>query len=181
MDHPLAASRFPPAMQALRQALDDKLLPLDELLASLEQRRAAGATVVFTNGCFDVLHLGHVSSIQHCRRFGDVVVIGLNSDASVRRQNKGPDRPIWKQTTRALMLASLECVDFVVLFDDETPIGLLERIRPDVLVKGSDWAADVKGRELVESYGGRIELAPLLDQQNTTMLIDHIRSKGPRR
>lgn len=179
VDARLEPERFPSVMQPLRQMLDRKLLSLEPLLAALRGRRDAGEKVVFTNGCFDVLHLGHVACIAHCRQFGEVVVVGLNSDASVRAQNKGPDRPIWNQHIRALMLAALEAVDYVVLFEEETPLTLLERIRPDVLVKGADWGvAGVKGRALVESHGGRIELAPFLDEQNTTALINHIRSKG---
>jgi D-beta-D-heptose 7-phosphate kinase/D-beta-D-heptose 1-phosphate adenosyltransferase len=167
------------ALEPLQAALHDKLLSLDRLVTAIERRRADGETVVFTNGCFDVIHVGHVSSLAFCRRFGDIVVVGLNTDASIRAQNKGADRPILDQHSRMLMLAALVFVDYVVWFDEETPIRLLERIRPDVLIKGAHHRGDVKGSDLVESYGGRIELAPIVESQSTTMIINHIRAQGP--
>jgi len=178
---PAAHLDLPPNLEPLSAGLGHKLLPVDALAETLNRRRAAGETVVFTNGCFDVLHIGHVCLLDACRQFGDVVVVGVNSDASVRLQNKAPDRPICDEHSRVLMLAALETVDYVVRFEEETPVVLLERLRPDVLVKGAHYGVPggVVGRELVESYGGRIELAPIIESQSTTMLINLIRSRAP--
>ncbi len=138
-----------------------------------ERLRAAGKRVVFTNGCFDILHCGHVHYLTGARALGDVLVVGLNSDASVRR-NKGPLRPILPEDDRAELLLALRCVDYVVLFDDETPLRLIETIIPDVLVKGRDWAHYVAGREVVEAAGGRVELADLVPGRSTTNVIERI-------
>lgn len=138
-----------------------------------ERLRAAGKRVVFTNGCFDILHCGHVHYLAGARALGDVLVVGLNSDASVRR-NKGPLRPILPEDDRAELLLALRSVDYVVLFDDETPLRLIEAIIPDVLVKGRDWAHYVAGREVVEAAGGRVELADLVPGRSTTNVIERI-------
>ncbi len=138
-----------------------------------ERLRAAGKRVVFTNGCFDILHCGHVQYLAGARALGDVLVVGLNSDASVRL-NKGPLRPILPEDDRAELLLALRCVDYVVLFDDETPLRLIETIIPDVLVKGRDWAHYVAGREVVEAAGGRVELADLVPGRSTTNVIERI-------
>jgi len=149
---------------------------LTDLLPELEGRRARGERIVFTNGCFDLLHRGHVEFLAFCRRQGDVVVVGLNSDASVRRQGKDDDRPLVPLEDRAAVLAGLADVDYVVAFDEPTPGGLIEAVRPDVLVKGEDWAErGVVGREIVEGYGGRVVLAELLPGRSTTALVDRIR------
>lgn len=154
----------------------NKLADLTTLKLELESRRRHGQSVAFTNGCFDVLHAGHVQYLQEARAQADILVVGLNSDASVRAL-KGADRPVNTLEARALVLAGLECVDFVTVFDDTTPIGLIEELRPDVLVKGADYAwNEVVGAEFVESYGGRVHLAPLCDGYSTTRLLKKLRA-----
>ena len=154
-----------------------KIRPLDQLLTELKLRRSRGETIVFTNGCYDILHAGHVRFFEHCRSVGDVVVAGMNSDASVRAQNKGPGRPIVPQDQRAEVLAGLQNIDYVVLFDEPTPLKLIEAVSPDVLVKGEDWKdKGVVGREHVESNGGRVDLVPLIEGISTTQIVRHIRS-----
>ena len=153
--------------------LSGKRVDLETMVAERERLRDAGRRVVFTNGCFDILHLGHVQYLTFARRQGDVLVIGLNSDASVRR-NKGPKRPIVPEEERAALLLALRCVDYVVLFDEETPEKLIGRLVPDVLVKGRDWAHFVAGREVVEAAGGRVVLADLVPGRSTTGTIERI-------
>lgn len=140
-----------------------------------EARRAAGhGDVVFTNGCFDILHPGHVDYLQRARELGSCLVVGLNSDASVRRL-KGPTRPVNDQQSRALVLAALACVDAVVVFDEDTPYELIKKIRPRVLVKGGDWSVDrIVGRDIVEEGGGKVYSIPLLEGYSTTAVVDRI-------
>jgi len=148
-----------------------KIRPLDDLLVELARRREKGQKVAFTNGCFDLLHPGHVALLQAARRLGDCLVVGLNSDRSVQ-QLKGPGRPIIPQEDRAAMLTALECVDYVVLFDQLTPAELISTIRPDVLIKGSDYQPQqVVGREVVESYGGLVVCLPIKGNYSTTRLL----------
>jgi D-beta-D-heptose 7-phosphate kinase/D-beta-D-heptose 1-phosphate adenosyltransferase len=148
-----------------------KQLALDLLVAEVNRRRQAGQKVVFTNGCFDVLHVGHVRLLREAAALGDFLVVGLNSDASVR-QLKGPARPINPGGDRAELLAALECVDAVTVFDAETPLELIEAIRPDVLVKGGDYQPDeVVGRSQVEAAGGRLVLVPLVEGHSSSRLI----------
>lgn len=135
--------------------------------------KAAGKKVSFTNGCFDIIHAGHVDYLQWARNQADALIVGLNSDASVRR-NKGEKRPIVSEGDRAYVLAALACVDYVVLFDEDEPAQLIAEIVPDVLVKGEDWAHYVSGRETVEAAGGRVALAPLVEGRSTTNLISKI-------
>jgi D-beta-D-heptose 7-phosphate kinase/D-beta-D-heptose 1-phosphate adenosyltransferase len=142
-------------------------------------RRAAGQRVVFTNGVFDLLHPGHVRYLQQARALGDLLIVGLNSDRSVRA-NKGPGRPITPETERAEILEALVCVDGVVVFDDDTPHDLIAAVAPDVLVKGADWAEDaIVGRDLVEARGGRVVRVPVEQGYSTTSLVDKIR-RSPR-
>jgi D-beta-D-heptose 7-phosphate kinase/D-beta-D-heptose 1-phosphate adenosyltransferase len=150
--------------------------------AALAQRvkswRAAGQRVVFTNGCFDLLHAGHLALLHRAAALGDALVVAINSDASVRRL-KGPERPLVPEAERAAMLAALDCVDAVTIFDEDTPEEAIRSVRPDVLVKGQDYAlAEVVGRELVESYGGRVELLPLVPDRSTSSLVERIRRAG---
>ena len=141
----------------------------------VEELRAAGKTVVFTNGVFDLLHVGHLRYLQQARGFGDALIVGVNSDRSVR-QNKGPGRPITAQAERAEVLAALACVDAVVIFDEETPRSLIMAIEPDVLVKGADWAEDaIVGRDIVEARGGRVVRVPVEPGHSTTKIVDRIR------
>ena len=140
-----------------------KLLPWDELLAARARWRAAGEVVVWTNGSFDLLHPGHVASLEAARGFGGILVVGVNSDESVRNY-KGPLRPILGEAERAAMLAALECVDAVVIFPEATPEAAIGRLRPDIHVKGAEYAPPrgrpVPERALVEGYGGRVEYVP---------------------
>ncbi len=136
--------------------------------------RAAGERIVFTNGVFDLLHLGHVEYLEDARALGDRLVVGVNSDASVRRL-KGPERPLVPAAERAELLEALDCVDLAEIFEDDTPLALIEAIVPDVLAKGGDWELDrIVGREFVESRGGRVVSVPLRDGVSTTRLIEQI-------
>jgi len=144
-----------------------------------EHWRMLGQTIVFTNGCFDILHPGHVSLVQRAKKLGDRLVVGLNTDASIRRI-KGPSRPILTQDDRAAILAALNCVDVVVLFDEDTPVNLLKSLRPDVLVKGGDYTPDtVVGADLVNTWGGRVEILDLVGKKSTTAIVEKIRSGNP--
>ena len=141
-------------------------------------REGQRGPVVFTNGVFDLLHVGHVSLLEAARAEGGALVVGVNSDASVRRLEKGTDRPIVPERERARVLAALACVDCVVLFDEETPLALIERLRPDVLVKGADYApAAIVGAAQVEAWGGRIVRVPLVPGASTTALLARLRGK----
>ena len=151
-------------------------MTLDLAVALVDRSRAAGRCIVFTNGVFDLLHAGHVHYLRQARSLGDVLIVGLNSDRSVRA-NKGPGRPITPQAERAEILEALTCVDAVVVFDEETPYDLIEALRPDVLVKGADWAEDaIVGRDLVEQRGGRVVRVPLEPGRSTSALIRKIMS-----
>ena len=145
-----------------------------------DERRAwreAGKVVVFTNGCFDLLHPGHVALLEAARREGDVLVVGLNSDRSVRGL-KGPGRPVIPEAERAEALGALEVVDRVVVYDEDTPLELIRAVRPDVLVKGADWAQDaIVGRDVVEADGGRVVRAAILPGRSTSELVGRIRTK----
>jgi D-beta-D-heptose 7-phosphate kinase/D-beta-D-heptose 1-phosphate adenosyltransferase len=152
----------------------DKLQLLPDLLIDLEKRRQDGEQIVFTNGCFDVLHAGHVRYLRQARDLGHCLVVGLNSDASVGRL-KGPDRPLNAAEMRAEVLAALGCVDYVVTFEEDTPLQLIEQIRPHVLVKGADYRAEqVVGRAFVEEHGGTLVLIPLVPGQSTTRLVPFV-------
>jgi len=149
---------------------------IDEAASFVEGLRRAGKTVVFTNGVFDLLHPGHVRYLQHARSLGDALIVGLNSDRSVRA-NKGPTRPITPEAERAEILAALACVDAVAIFDAETPAEIIKRIQPDVLVKGADWAADaIVGRDTVEARGGKVVRVNIEPGWSTTGIIQKIRA-----
>ena len=148
-------------------ALDD-----EGLVGFVREQRAAGRRIVFTNGVFDILHPGHVRYLQAARRHGDLLIVGLNSDASVRR-NKGPLRPINPENERAEVVAALACVDAVSIFDEDTPEAIIRRVQPDILVKGADWPADqIVGRDTVEARGGQVILEPVEQGYSTTRLIE---------
>jgi len=148
-----------------------KIVSAEQLAIQLRSARAAGQRVAMTNGCFDLLHPGHVASLQQARQHGDLLVVGLNSDRSVR-QLKGPGRPIIDQQGRAEMLAALGCIDYVVIFDEPSVAGLVERLMPDVLVKSAEYAPDeVVGQDIVRRYGGRVALVPMKSSYSTTELI----------
>ena len=143
----------------------------------LAEQQARGKSVVFTNGCFDLLHAGHVKYLQKARSLGDLLVLGLNSDASIRRL-KGPRRPLIDQEERAHLLAALSCIDYVTIFDEDTPLELIRLLKPQILAKGGDYTLDtVVGREIVESYGGRVELVRFVDGKSTTNIIENILEK----
>jgi D-beta-D-heptose 7-phosphate kinase / D-beta-D-heptose 1-phosphate adenosyltransferase len=151
--------------------MDEKVLPLDRILSRLVAWRCSGEQIVFTNGCFDLLHIGHIRLLEEARRKGDRLIVGLNSDDSVRRL-KDASRPIVGEDERAQMLAALSAVDAVVVFEEDTPLRLIEAIRPDVLVKGGDYTEqNVIGAREVRGWGGRVELIPLVAGTSTTRLI----------
>jgi rfaE bifunctional protein nucleotidyltransferase chain/domain len=153
------------------------VVTVSELAAERRAWREAGKVVVFTNGCFDLLHPGHVALLEAARREGDVLVVGLNSDRSVRGL-KGPGRPVVPEDERAEALGALEAVDRVVVYDEDTPLELIQAVRPDVLVKGADWARDaIVGRDVVEADGGRVVRAAILPGRSTSELVGRIRSK----
>jgi D-beta-D-heptose 7-phosphate kinase/D-beta-D-heptose 1-phosphate adenosyltransferase len=149
----------------------------EELVKIRGEARQQGQIVVFTNGCFDLLHRGHVQYLGQAKALGDILVVGLNSDDSVR-QLKGPERPLNAQEDRAQVLASLGVVDFVCIFDDQTPAQLIEAVVPDVLVKGGDYRAeDIVGRETVQSAGGQVVVVEELDGFSTQDMIERIRQR----
>jgi D-glycero-beta-D-manno-heptose 1-phosphate adenylyltransferase len=150
-----------------------KILTIEEMRAERDRLVALGRRLVFTNGCFDILHKGHVTYLTFARNQGDVLVVGLNTDASVRA-NKGDDRPINSEDDRAFVLGSLKAVDYVVLFGDKEPKDIIAEILPQVLVKGSDWAHYVSGREVVEANGGTVVLADMVEGRSTTNTIQRI-------
>jgi D-beta-D-heptose 7-phosphate kinase/D-beta-D-heptose 1-phosphate adenosyltransferase len=165
---------------ASRAGYSGKIRTAEQISQELQSFRRNGKTIVFTNGCFDVLHMGHVSLLAQARTKGDILIVGLNSDQSIRA-NKGPDRPVCTQAQRAGVLASLESVDYVVVYDETEPIALLDKLRPDILVKGEDCIErGVVGRELVEGYGGKVELVPMVQGCSTTNIIQTILQKYSR-
>ncbi|MGH8124282.1 MAG: D-glycero-beta-D-manno-heptose 1-phosphate adenylyltransferase [Rhodanobacteraceae bacterium] len=164
--------------EVLRGGNARKVLERAELVAKVERWRAAGNLIVFTNGCFDLLHAGHLSLLHKAAACGDKLVLAINSDASVQRL-KGPGRPVTAQHERAALLAALACVDAVTIFEEDTPLEAIQAIRPDVLVKGEDYKLEqVIGHDVVEAAGGRVVLVPLLPEKSTTALIDRIAHRG---
>lgn len=155
------------------------VLTLSEAETFVEERRRSGDRIVFTNGVFDLLHPGHVRYLQQARQEGDVLLVGVNSDRSVRA-NKGPGRPITPEAERAEIVAALAAVDAAVIFDEETPHVIISRLQPDVLVKGADWPADqIVGRDVVEGRGGRVVRVKVEEGFSTTRLIERIRKGTP--
>lgn len=149
----------------------------ERAIAEAAAARSAGRRVVFTNGCFDLMHIGHTRYLQQARSMGDLLIVGVNSDASVRAQDKAPDRPIVPESQRAEVLAALGCVDFVVIFPEPDPGPLIAALQPDVLVKGGDWALDrIVGRDVVEARGGIVRTVPLVPGHSTTALLQRIRA-----
>jgi len=149
----------------------------DQLVLLLQAARTQGKRIVFTNGCFDLMHVGHTRYLQAAKDLGDLLVVTVNSNASVTSLNKAPDRPIVSEAERAEVVAALGCVDYVILFDEPDPQGLIAALQPDVLVKGGDWAVErIVGREIVEARGGVVRTIPLVPGVSTTSLIERIRS-----
>jgi len=152
----------------------EKIISLDDFLK--QKDRLTDKKIVFTNGCFDLLHPGHVDYLERARALGDVLVVGLNSDESVRRL-KGPKRPINAEMDRALVLAGLGCVNFVIIFSEDTPYNLIKAVQPDVLVKGGDWPIDkIVGKDIVLAKGGEVKSLDFLPGYSTTSLIDKIKN-----
>ena len=146
---------------------------LTEVCKSLKKKKKK---IVFTNGCFDIIHRGHVSYLNQAKKAGDILIVGLNKDISIRRI-KGPLRPINNENDRAFVLAALEMIDYIVMFADDTPLKLIESLRPDILVKGSDWALnDIVGKDILDSYGGKIKRIKLVRGRSTTNVIDRIKN-----
>jgi rfaE bifunctional protein nucleotidyltransferase chain/domain len=153
-----------------------KIIPFEE--ARLIRSARPGKRIVFTNGCFDILHPGHVDYLARARDLGDLLVVGLNSDASVRRI-KGKTRPVNQERDRALVLGALACVDHVIIFEEDTPYQLIQAVMPDILVKGGDWPVEtIVGRDIVEAGGGQVLSIPLLPGYSTTRIIERICSLG---
>jgi len=151
-----------------------KIKTLSVTVDHLDILRGQGKTIVFPNGCFDLLHVGHVKYLQKAKKLGDLLVLGLNSDDSIRRL-KGANRPLICEDERAHILAALDCIDFVIIFDEDTPLKLITAVKPDILAKGEDYAVeDVVGKDVVESYGGRVELVKFEEGKSTTNIIKKI-------
>ena len=158
-------------------AMPTKVMTKEQLAPLLQQAREQKKRIVFTNGCFDLMHIGHTRYLQAAKALGDVLVVGVNSDASVRSLNKALDRPIVLDAQRAEVVAALGCVDYVILFNEPDPQSLIAALQPDVLVKGGDWAVErIVGREIVEAHGGIVRTIPLVPGISTTSLIQRIRS-----
>jgi len=157
---------------------NEKLLTKYQISDVAAAKRQQGKKIVFTNGCFDLFHYGHLTLLNESRRFGDILIVGINNDSSVKRL-KGNPRPLVSQNDRVAVLCALECVDYIVLFGEDTPLELIKTLRPDVIVKGSDYHPDnVVGKDFVESYGGKVEIVPIVEGLSTSQLIDKIRENS---
>ena len=153
-----------------------EVIETEELNRLIEESRSDGLKIVFTNGVFDILHAGHLDYLNRSKKLGDILIVGVNTDESAKAI-KGPDRPFNGEEDRAALLAGLECVDYVTLFSETTPIKLISLLKPDLLVKGADYSADeVVGKELVESFGGEVKLIAFKEGFSTSRLIDKIKS-----
>jgi len=151
-----------------------------DLTERVAAHQKAGERIVFTNGCFDLLHIGHTRYLEEAKRLGDRLVVGINSDASVRQLAKGTGRPIVRADQRAEVLAALACVDYVTIFDEPDPLALIQALRPNILVKGGDWPTDrIVGKEFVESQGGSVRNIPLVPDISTTAIIQRILTQHP--
>jgi rfaE bifunctional protein nucleotidyltransferase chain/domain len=152
-----------------------KIYSLDQLIARLAGHQQAGKSIVFTNGCFDLLHVGHVRYLEEAKNLGNCLVVGINSDQSVRKLSKGTGRPFVPEQQRAEVVAALGCVDYVIIFEEDNPLNLIQAIQPDILVKGGDWTPDrIVGREFVEARGGTVRSIPLTPDSSTTRIIQKI-------
>jgi D-beta-D-heptose 7-phosphate kinase/D-beta-D-heptose 1-phosphate adenosyltransferase len=159
-------------------SVNQKAHSLAAATVQVQAWKALDQKIVFTNGCFDLLHPGHIHLLNEAKRCGERLIVGLNSDESVRRL-KGAKRPILSETDRAAILGALDCVDLVITFDEDTPIELIETLEPDVLVKGSDYRPErVVGKEYVESYGGKVHLVPVVEGYSTTRLAEKVSEKN---
>lgn len=161
---------------SFHKKLSEKLVTKESLKTLLGNWKDQNLKIVFTNGCFDILHRGHVEYLCHARDLGDKLVLGLNTDASVKRLGKSPERPINSEETRATILAALECVDAVILFNEDTPLELITFVQPDVLVKGNDYKAEeIVGYDVVTAKGGKVITIQLVDGFSTTKLIEKMK------
>ncbi|MDD3905096.1 MAG: D-glycero-beta-D-manno-heptose 1-phosphate adenylyltransferase [Candidatus Omnitrophica bacterium] len=157
--------------------MKSKLKSLSAIGGIVSRLRRRDKKIVFTNGCFDIIHVGHVDYLSRARDLGDILVIGLNSDSSVRRL-KGKGRPINKEKDRALILSALSFVDYIVIFGDDTPGNLIKKIKPDILVKGGDWKIkEIVGADFVSSYGGRVTTIPFVKGYSTTSIVERMKAK----
>ena len=155
----------------------DKVKTQDELIPILDALRKKGKRIVFTNGCFDILHVGHVRYIKEAKGYGDILVVAVNSDTSVK-SIKGDKRPIVSQSERAEVLSALETVDYVTMFDEETPYNIIKKLQPDVLIKGGDWTIEkIVGRDIVEARGGKVIAIPFIEGASTTGIVERILEK----
>lgn len=167
------------------EQIKSKIASLDEMLSRIQEWKQSGEKVVFTNGCFDILHEGHVTYLAKAADFGSKLIIAINTDASVKRQGKGEERPINSESSRALILASLEFVDGVVFFDEDTPVSVIELLKPSVLVKGADYDADeqdplnkkhIVGREVILANGGEVKTVALVEGFSTTNIVKKLKA-----
>lgn len=161
---------------SFHKKLSDKIVSKEKLNTLLHEWNKRSQQIVFTNGCFDILHRGHVEYLCHARDLGDKLILGLNTDSSVKRLGKSPERPINSEETRAIILAALECVDAIILFDEDTPYDLIHFVQPDILVKGNDYKAeDIVGYDIVTAKGGKVITIQLVDGFSTTKLIEKMK------
>lgn len=160
--------------------LQEKIVTIEEYAAKVDKRHGSGKKIVFTNGCFDILHAGHVRYLAAARSEGDVLVVGLNSDLSVK-MIKDPGRPIIDQAHRSEVLSGLSCVDYIILFDEADPLALIKAVKPDVLVKGADWETEnIVGADVVSANGGKVVRVPVVSEISTTGIIEKIvKTYGP--
>jgi D-glycero-beta-D-manno-heptose 1-phosphate adenylyltransferase len=155
--------------------MQTKIHTLDRLLQRISVHQQAGESIVFTNGCFDLLHIGHTRYLAEAKQLGDRLVVGVNSDHSVRQLEKGKNRPIQIDAQRAEVIAALGCIDYVILFDEPDPLNLIKAIQPNVLVKGGDWISErIIGKDFVEERGGFVRTIPLVSDVSTTTIIERI-------
>lgn len=161
---------------AFHKLLSSKLISQQEISRFVNAKRFTGKRIVFTNGCFDILHAGHVDYLTQARDLGDILVLGLNTDESVKRLNKGPERPINNENARAKVLAGLGCVDAIVLFNEDTPYELINLVQPDVLVKGDDYKPEaIVGYDIVTARGGKVVTIPFLQGFSTTNIVNKLK------
>ncbi len=154
----------------------NKIKDLDTLIKTVSLQKKEGKKIVFTNGCYDLIHVGHIRCFQESKKLGDKLIVALNSDRSVRTL-KGPNRPIIPEEERAEIVAAMESVDYVTIFDQDNPLEIIAAVKPDILVKGGDWSLDtIVGRDIVESYGGKVLPLPLVPGVSTTRIIESILS-----
>lgn len=158
--------------------MKEKIKAKDELRDILEGLKRRGKGIVFTNGCFDILHIGHIRCLEEAKKKGDILIVALNSDRSIRSL-KGPSRPFTPEAERAEVLSALACVDYVVIFDEPDPLELISSLKPNILVKGGDWTPETTiGREVVEGMGGKVVIIPQVRGVSTSAIVDRIAKKG---